>query len=159
MMTVAFYYRKRGIGTSLMALGLNKVSLLGNVGKDPEIRVTQDGREFATFWLATTDSWKDRATGDKRESTEWHRVVAFSEGLVDMFRNYVRKGAKLYLEGSLRTRKFPDAATGHDRHSTEVVLQGHSVLILLDSKKARENPPNNLEYQSSGPEFDDSVPF
>jgi single-strand DNA-binding protein len=140
-----------------MALGLNKVSLLGNVGKDPEIRVTQDGREFATFWIATTDNWKDKATGDKRESTEWHRVVAFSEGLVDIFRNYVKKGAKLYLEGSLRTRKFPDAATGQDRLSTEVVLQGNSVLILLDSKKTREQSPGGIESQDSG--IDDSIPF
>lgn len=146
-----------------MALGLNRVSLLGNVGKDPEIRVTQDGREFANFWLATTDNWRDRATGDRKESTEWHRVVVFSEGLVDILRNYVKKGSKLYLEGSLRTRKFPDAATGHDRHSTEVVLQGNSVLILLDSKRGRENSNSQSEHGSatgeSMPEFDDSIPF
>jgi single-strand DNA-binding protein len=150
-----------------MALGINKVTLLGNVGHEPEIRSTQDGREFATFWFATTETWRDKSTGDKKENTEWHRIVAFSEGLVDIVRNYVKKGTKLYLEGSLRTRKFPDAATGQDRSSTEVILQGHGVLILLDNK--RTNKPEG-DFSSSQNEksassnhqdadIDDSVPF
>ncbi|QEK39677.1 single-stranded DNA-binding protein [Candidatus Sneabacter namystus] len=147
-----------------MALGLNKVSLIGNVGHDPEIRVTQqDNREFATFWFATTETWRDKNTGEKRENTEWHRIAVFGEGLVEIVRNYTKKGTKLYLEGSLRTRKFTDAATGQERHSTEVVLQGHSVLILLDSKKKdlgfsenASSPTSNGPTQNS---IDDEVPF
>ena len=147
-----------------MALGINKVTLLGNVGHEPEIRTTQDGREFATFWFATTETWRDKSTGDKKENTEWHRIVAFSEGLVDIVRNYVKKGTKLYLEGSLRTRKFPDAATGQDRSSTEVILQGHGVLILLDSKRTKGdaefgNTQNERSTSSSQSALDDSVPF
>ncbi len=151
-----------------MALGINKVTLLGNVGHEPEIRSTQDGREFATFWFATTETWRDKSTGDKKENTEWHRIVAFSEGLVDIVRNYVKKGTKLYLEGSLRTRKFPDAATGQDRSSTEVILQGHGVLILLDNKRTNKsegdfsNQSSKNERTSSDSvdsELDDSVPF
>ncbi len=147
-----------------MALGINKVTLLGNVGHEPEIRTTQDGREFATFWFATTETWRDKSTGDKKENTEWHRIVAFSEGLVDIVRNYVKKGTKLYLEGSLRTRKFPDAATGQDRSSTEVILQGHGVLILLDSKRTKGdaefgNAQNERSTSSSQSALDDSVPF
>lgn len=147
-----------------MALGLNKVTLIGNVGQDPEIRVTQDSREFVTFWVATTETWRDKSTGDRKENTEWHKIVAFSEGLVEILRNYVKKGSKLYLEGSLRTRKFTDAASGQDRYSTEVVLQGQSVLILLDSKKKTEeggknerDPSSNLS--SSSVLGDDSIPF
>ena len=91
-----------------MAGSLNKVLLIGNVGKDPEIRTTQDGKEIASLVLATSDTWRDKATGEKREKTEWHRVVIFSEGLVNVVKNYVKKGSKLFLEGSLQTRKWTD---------------------------------------------------
>ena len=87
-----------------MAGSVNKVILVGNVGKDPEIRTTQDGKEIANLILATSETWKDRATGEKREKTEWHRIVIFSEGLVSIVKNYVKKGAKLFVEGSLQTR-------------------------------------------------------
>jgi single-strand DNA-binding protein len=119
-----------------MAASLNKVTLMGNVGRDPEIRSTQDGREIATIALATSESWKDKATGERKEKTEWHRVVVFSEGLVNVIKNYIKKGSKLYIEGSLQTRKWTDNA-GVERYSTEVVLQGYSsTLLMLDNKGA-----------------------
>ena len=147
-----------------MALGLNKVTLIGNVGQNPEIRVTNDNREFATFWFATSETWKNKATGDKKENTEWHKVVAFGEGLVEIVRNYVQKGIKLYLEGSLRTLKFVDAASGQNRYSTEVVLQGNSVLILLDSKRNKDESsytvgPRETDEVSTSEMLDDSIPF
>ncbi len=117
-----------------MAGSVNKVILVGNVGKDPEIRTTQDGKEIANLILATSETWKDRATGEKREKTEWHRIVIFSEGLVSIVKNYVKKGAKLFVEGSLQTRKWTDNA-GAERFTTEIVLQGYSSsLTMLDSK-------------------------
>jgi len=117
-----------------MAGSVNKVILVGNVGADPEIRRTQDGRPIANIRLATTDSWRDKATGEKRERTEWHRVVVFNEGLCKVVEQYVKKGAKLYIEGQLQTRKWQDQQ-GQDRYSTEVVLQGFSsVLTMLDSR-------------------------
>ena len=106
-----------------MAGSLNKVILIGNVGKDPEIRTTQDGKEIATFVLATSDSWKDKATSEKKEKTEWHRIVIFSEGLVNVVKNYVKKGSKLFIEGSLQTRKWNDNA-GIERYTTEIVMKG-----------------------------------
>ena len=117
-----------------MAGSVNKVILVGNVGKDPEIRTTQDGKEIANLILATSETWKDRATGEKREKTEWHRIVIFSEGLVSIVKNYVKKGAKLFIEGSLQTRKWTDNA-GAERFTTEIVLQSYSSsLTMLDSK-------------------------
>jgi single-strand DNA-binding protein len=117
-----------------MAGSVNKVILVGNVGKDPEIRTTQDGKEIANLILATSETWKDRATGEKREKTEWHRIVIFSEGLVSIVKNYVKKGAKLFIEGSLQTRKWTDNS-GAERFTTEIVLQGYSSsLTMLDSK-------------------------
>nr|WP_322498253.1 single-stranded DNA-binding protein [Candidatus Cyrtobacter comes] len=107
--------------------------LIGNVGKDPEVRASHDGREVASFSLATSESWKDK-NGEKREKTEWHRVVVFSQGLVNLLKSYVQKGSKLYVEGSLQTREWTDQ-TGMKRHSTEVVLQQYSgSIILLDAK-------------------------
>jgi single-strand DNA-binding protein len=118
-----------------MAGSVNKVILVGNLGKDPEIRATQDGREIANLTLATSESWKDRNTGERREKTEWHRVVIFSEGLVNIARNYLRKGAKVYIEGALQTRKWTDQS-GQDRYTTEVVLQGFgATLTMLDGKR------------------------
>ena len=117
-----------------MAGSLNKVTLIGNLGRDPEIRATQDGREIANLAIATSDSWKDKNTGERREKTEWHRVVIFSDGLVNVVKNYLHKGSKVYIEGSLQTRKWVDKE-GQERYTTEVVLQGWGgTLIMLDSK-------------------------
>ncbi len=115
-----------------MAGSINKVILVGNLGKDPEIRRTQDGRPIANLRVATTESWRDKATGEKRERTEWHTVVIFSEGLCRVVEQYLRKGSKVYLEGQLQTRKW-QGQDGQDRYSTEVVLQNfNSQLVLLD---------------------------
>ncbi|MCE3006669.1 MAG: single-stranded DNA-binding protein, partial [Rickettsiales bacterium] len=109
-----------------MAGSINKVILVGNLGKDPEIRAMQDGREICNLTLATSDTWKDKATGERREKTEWHRVVIFNDNLVTVAKNYLKKGAKVYIEGSLQTRKWQDKETGQDKYSTEVVLQGYN---------------------------------
>ena len=115
-----------------MAGSVNKVILVGNLGADPEIRRTQDGRPVANLRVATSDSWRDKATGERRERTEWHRVVIFNEGLCRVAEQYLKKGMKVYLEGSLQTRKWQDQS-GQDRYSTEVVLQGfNSQLTMLD---------------------------
>jgi single-strand DNA-binding protein len=115
-----------------MAGSVNKVILIGNLGKDPEIRRTQDGRPIANLSVATSDSWRDKATGEKKEKTEWHRVVIFSEGLCRVAEQYLKKGAKVYLEGSLQTRKYTDK-DGVEKYSTEVVLQNfNSTLVMLD---------------------------
>ena len=115
-----------------MAGSVNKVILVGNLGKDPEIRRTQDGRPIANLSVATSESWRDKATGERKEKTEWHRVVIFSEGLAKVAEQYLKKGAKVYLEGSLQTRKWQDQS-GQERYSTEVVLQGfNSQLTMLD---------------------------
>ncbi len=115
-----------------MAGSVNKVILVGNLGADPEIRRTQDGRPVANLRVATSDSWRDKATGERRERTEWHRVVIFNEGLCRIAEQYLKKGAKVYLEGQLQTRKWQDPQ-GQDRYSTEVVLQGfNSQLTMLD---------------------------
>ena len=117
-----------------MAGSVNKVILIGNLGADPEIRRTGDGRPVANLRVATSESWKDKATGERREKTEWHRVVIFSEGLCRIAEQYLKKGAKVYLEGQLQTRKWQDKE-GQDRYSTEVVLQGfNSQLTMLDSR-------------------------
>lgn len=117
-----------------MAGSVNKVILIGNVGADPEIRRTQDGRPIANLRIATSESWKDRNSGERREKTEWHTVVVFSEPLCKVIEQYVKKGAKLYIEGALQTRKWQDQ-TGNDRYSTEVVLQGfNSTLTMLDGR-------------------------
>ena len=117
-----------------MAGSVNKVILVGNVGADPEIRRTQDGRPIANLRIATSESWRDRNSGERREKTEWHTVVVFNEGLCKVVEQYVKKGAKLYLEGALQTRKWQDQ-NGNDRYSTEVVLQGfNSTLTMLDGR-------------------------
>lgn len=119
-----------------MAGSVNKVILVGNVGKDPEIRRTQDGRPIANLSLATSETWRDKNTGERRERTEWHRVVVFNEGLCKVVEQYVKKGSKLYIEGQLQTRKWTDQS-GVEKYSTEVVLQGFSsVLTMLDARGA-----------------------
>lgn len=140
-----------------MAGAVNKVILVGNVGKDPEIRSTQDGKEIANLTLATSESWKDRNTGERRERTEWHRVVVFNEGLVSVVKSYVSKGDKLYIEGTLQTRKWVDNA-GVEKYSTEVVLQGFSAALVMLSSK---DTASSHEPQAATPvdEIDDEIPF
>lgn len=117
-----------------MAGSVNKVILVGNLGADPEIRRTQDGRPIANLSIATSESWRDKNSGERRDKTEWHRVVIFSEGLCKIAENYLRKGAKVYIEGQLQTRKWQDQQ-GQDRYSTEVVLQGYNgTLTMLDGR-------------------------
>lgn len=121
-----------------MAGSVNKVILVGNLGKDPEIRRTQDGRPIANFSIATSDTWRDKNTGERREKTEWHRIVCFNEGLCKVIENYVKKGSKVYIEGQLQTRKWQDQS-GNDKYTTEVVLQGfNGNLTMLDSRNSGE---------------------
>src|SRR5687768_8491052 len=121
-------------GVQGMAGSVNKVILVGNLGKDPEIRRTQDGRPIANLSVATSESWRDKATGERREKTEWHRVVIFNEGLCRIAEQYLKKGSKVYLEGQLQTRKWQDQS-GQDKYTTEVVLQNfNSNLTMLDGR-------------------------
>jgi len=118
----------------VMAGSVNKVILVGNLGADPEIRYTQAGKKIANLRLATSESWKDRQSGERREKTEWHRVVIFNEGLANITEQYLKKGSKVYVEGQLQTRKW-QGNDGQDRYSTEVVLQGfNSALTMLDGR-------------------------
>ena len=117
-----------------MAGSLNKVMLIGNLGADPEIRSFQNGGRVANLRIATSETWKDRNTGERQERTEWHTVAIFSEGLVNVCENYLRKGSKVYVEGQLQTRKWQDQS-GQDRYSTEVVLRGYNgTLTMLDGR-------------------------
>jgi single-strand DNA-binding protein len=160
-------------------MSINKVILVGNVGQDPEIKSTGDGRELATFSLATTESWKDKNSGEKKDKTEWHRIVVFSSGLVNIVKNYVKKGSKLYVEGQLQTRKWTDNA-GIEKYSTEIILQNfNSTLQMLDSNRGSGSSgsfdnsssysQNNSKPSSAGSsskassnfneELDDDIPF
>lgn len=152
-----------------MAGSINKVILVGNLGKDPEVRATQDGREIANLTIATSESWKDRNTGERKEKTEWHRVVIFNDGLVNVAKNYLKKGSKVYIEGQLQTRKWTDQS-GQEKYSTEVVLQGFgSNLTMLDGKREGSGGGEynqDSSYQSAPrsskpvPEqLDDEIPF
>ncbi len=155
-----------------MAGSVNKVILVGNLGRDPEIRSTQDGREIANLAIATSDSWKDKNTGERKEKTEWHRVVIFNDGLVNVVKNYLKKGAKVYIEGQLQTRKWTDK-DGQEKYSTEVVLQGFSsVLTMLDGNKnsgesagagnynQSYSQPASAQGQKAPSELmDDEIPF
>src|SRR4029077_5403112 len=117
-----------------MAGSVNKVILIGNLGADPEVRRMQDGRPIVNLRVATSENWRDKATGERKEKTEWHRVVIFNEGLCRVAEQYLKKGAKIYIEGQLQTRKWQDQS-GQDKYSTEVVLQGfNSVLTMLDGR-------------------------
>ena len=117
-----------------MAGSVNKVILVGNLGKDPEVRRMQDGRPVVNMSVATSESWRDKATGERKEKTEWHRVVIFNEGLAKIAEQYLKKGSKVYLEGALQTRKWTDQQ-GVEKYSTEVVLQGfNSTLTMLDGR-------------------------
>jgi len=161
-----------------MAGSVNKVILIGNLGRDPEIRRTQDGRPIANLSVATSETWRDKATGERREKTEWHRVVIFSEGLCRVVEQYLKKGSKVYLEGSLQTRKYQDK-DGQEKYSTEVVLQNfNSTLVMLDRAGGGDFGADeggaSGDFGSSGPstrkpamagaggkrgDMDDEIPF
>ena len=146
-------------------MSVNKVILVGNLGADPEIRHTQDGRTIANLRVATSQSWKDKNTGERKERVEWHRVVVFNEGLAHVAGTYLRKGSKVYLEGQLQTRKWTDQS-GQERYSTEVVLQGFNCsLVMLGGLKQEqeEQHPDEL-YQAEAryrepAALDDEIPF
>lgn len=155
-----------------MAGSVNKVILIGNLGADPEVRHTQDGRPIVNLRVATSESWRDKASGERRERTEWHRVVIFNENLARIAEQYLKKGSKVYVEGQLQTRKWQDQS-GQDRYSTEIVLQQfRGDLTLLDSRQGggegRESPASSGDFGRSGPlgggrpfnqELDDEIPF
>ncbi|MBL4732510.1 MAG: single-stranded DNA-binding protein [Rhizobiaceae bacterium] len=133
-----------------MAGSVNKVILVGNLGADPEIRRTQDGRPIANLSIATSESWRDRNSGERREKTEWHRVVIFNEGLCKIVEQYLKKGSKVYLEGALQTRKWTDN-NGQDRYSTEIVLQGfNSTLTMLDGRSEGGGGGGGGSWDQSG---------
>jgi len=128
-------------------MSINKVILLGNVGGDPVIRSTQDGKKIATFSLATSEKWKDKNSSESREKTEWHRVVVFSDGLVGIIEKYIKKGTKLFVEGSLQTRKW----TGNDgveKYTTEIVLQGFNNKLEIIDNRDKSNTSKNYEGRS-----------
>jgi single-strand DNA-binding protein len=152
-----------------MAGSLNKVLLIGRLGADPEIKQMVNGKSVARLSVATSQSWKDKSTGEKKEKTEWHRVVIFNEGLVGVVQQYLKKGANIYVEGALTTRKWKDESSGQDKYSTEVVLQGYnSSLTMLDGKTKNDNSNLVSEKKSSLPnddiqavsnDLDDEIPF
>lgn len=141
-----------------MAGSVNKAILVGNVGADPEIRRLQNGNAIANLRIATSEQWRDKNTGERKERTEWHSVVVFTEGLVKVVEQYVKKGAKLYIEGQLQTRKWQDQS-GNDRYSTEIILQGfNAVLTMLDGpgdKPQQQTAPR----QTMREEMADDLPY
>ena len=140
---------------------VNRVQLIGNLGRDPEVRTTQSGGRVVTLSIATTESWKDERSGERRERTEWHRVVIFNEGLGKIAERYLEKGAKVYLEGKLTTRKWQDQS-GADRYSTEIHLTPYNgVLTFLDSRRDGARPAGGEPTGSTGPSADpdDEIPF
>src|ERR1700738_2062185 len=174
---------RRGLWRSTMAGSVNKVILVGNLGKDPEVRRMQNGNPVVNLSVATSDSWRDKATGERKEKTEWHRVVIFSEGLAKVAEQYLKKGAKVYIEGALQTRKWTDK-DGVEKYSTEIVLQGfNSTLTMLDGARGAAGAgggsdfgaDQSSDFGSSGPararqpamaggggkrgDIDDEVPF
>jgi single-strand DNA-binding protein len=161
-----------------MAGSLNKVMLIGNLGADPEVRTFQNGNKVCNLRVATSENWKDKNTGERREKTEWHTVAVFSEGLVRVCEQYLKKGSKVFLEGSLQTRKWQDQS-GADRYSTEVVLQNFGgTLTMLDSRNSSNeefsdssnsgpyksddnggNKPTDNDYAQTSNDIDDEIPF
>jgi len=152
-----------------MAGSLNKVLLIGRLGADPEIKQMVNGKSVARLSLATSNTWKDKNTGEKKEKTEWHRIVIFNEGLVNVVQQYVKKGAQVYIEGELTTRKWKDEKSGTDKYSTEIVLQGFnsSFKILSSKNNVSQEIQNNKPEKSSLPseenvsvnDLDDEIPF
>jgi single-strand DNA-binding protein len=152
-----------------MAGSLNKVLLIGRLGADPEVKQMVNGKSVARLSLATSNTWKDKNTGEKKEKTEWHRIVIFNEGLVNVVQQYVKKGAQVYIEGELTTRKWKDEKSGTDKYSTEIVLQGfNSSFKILSSKnntpqEIQDNKPEktSLPGEEDVPvnDLDDEIPF
>jgi single-strand DNA-binding protein len=165
-----------------MAGSVNKVILIGNLGKDPEVRATQDGRKIVNLTVATSENWKDKNSGERREKTEWHRVVIFNDRLGEVAERYLKKGAKVYLEGALQTRKWTDQS-GAEKYTTEVVLQQYrGELTMLDTRSGSggggamedpgmeegygapsggrsERPMEKVGGMSRGADLDDEIPF
>jgi len=145
-----------------MAGSINKVILVGALGRDPEIRRTQDGRPIANLSVATSEAWRDKSTGERKEKTEWHRVVVFQEGLCKVIEQYLKKGSKVYIEGALQTRKWTDK-DGVEKYSTEVVLQGfNSTIAMLDGRGEGDKPePGGAGHRPSmaGSDMNDEIPF
>jgi single-strand DNA-binding protein len=149
-----------------MAGSVNKVILVGNLGRDPEVRFTQDGGKVVNLSVATGESWKDKNTGERKERTEWHRVVILNDRVADVAERYLKKGSKIYIEGQLQTRKWTDQASGQERYSTEVVIgRFKGELALLDKSGGSFDGDNSFDNSSnskSAPSFndiDDDVPF
>ena len=151
-----------------MAGSLNKVQLIGRLGADPEVKQMVNGKSVARLSLATSQSWKDRNSGEKKEKTEWHRIVVFNEGLVNVVQQYLKKGAQIYIEGQLSTRKWKDEQTGQDKYSTEIILQGYnSTLTMLGGSNSNNtsssSPTKNNDFDQSNPQnntdLDDEIPF
>jgi len=153
-----------------MAGSLNKVLLIGRLGADPEIKQMINGKSVARLSLATSQSWKDKNTGEKKEKTEWHRIVVFNEGLVNVVQQYLKKGAQVYIEGQLSTRKWKDEKSGQDKYSTEVVIQGYnSSLTMLggggstssanDSSSQQISKNHDDGSQVPQNDLDDEIPF
>jgi single-strand DNA-binding protein len=149
-----------------MSGSLNKVLLIGRLGADPEIKQMVNGKNVARLSLATSQSWKDKNTGEKKQKTEWHRVVIFNEGLVNVVQQYLKKGSQVYIEGQLSTRKWRDEQSGQDKYSTEVLIQGYnSSLTMLGGRTENENNNQNTisstkdETSSASNDLDDEIPF
>lgn len=156
-----------------MAGSVNKVILIGNLGADPEIRSMQSGDEVCNLSVATSESWKDKSSGEKREKTEWHRVVVFNQNIVNVCKNYLKKGAKVYIEGQLETRSWDDKETGQKKYTTEVVIKNfRGELTMLDSRNSggggmSAGSQDNFSAQQGSsqranapaPEFEDEIPF
>tara|TARA_B100000287_G_scaffold233933_1_gene220271 strand:- start:284 stop:733 length:450 start_codon:yes stop_codon:yes gene_type:complete len=149
-----------------MAGSLNKVLLIGRLGADPEIKQMVNGKSVARLSLATSQTWKDKNSGEKKEKTEWHRIVVFNEGLVNVVQQYLKKGAQIYVEGQISTRKWKDEQSGQDKYSTEVVIQGYnSSLTMLgggnqNTSSSQETKQNFDDTSQSGQnDLDDDIPF
>ena len=148
-----------------MAGSLNKVLLIGRLGADPEVKQMVNGKSVARLSLATSQSWKDKNTGEKKEKTEWHRIVVFNEGLVNVVQQYLKKGAQIYVEGQLSTRKWKDEQSGQDKYSTEILIQGYnSSLTMLGSGgqgsiSSQDNKQNFDDSSMPQNELDDDIPF
>ena len=147
-----------------MAGSLNKVLLIGRLGADPEIKQMVNGKSIARLSIATSQNWKDKNTGEKKEKTEWHRVVVFNEGLVNVVQQYLKKGAQVYIEGQISTRKWKDEQSGQDKFSTEIIIQGYnSSLTMLgtSNNSALSQSQNNqpLDDNNQSQDLDDDIPF
>ncbi len=151
-----------------MAGSLNKVQLIGRLGADPEIKQMVNGKNVARLSVATSQTWKDKSTGERKEKTEWHRIVIFNEGLVNVVQQYLKKGANVYIEGQLTTRKWRDEKLGQDKYSTEIVLQGYNSSLTMLEGKGKVNSTKDSENKSSLPndnisqdqsDLDDEIPF